>query len=428
MEYPRVRLPRFARVRQYMPDDHIENVKQHVVEKFRDSGLLKQIQPGHKVAITAGDRGFGQYREILHGTIEAVREAGGEPFLFNAIGSHGGATVEGQREVLNRYGYTKEEFGVDVEVTLDTVCLGNAENGAEAHLNKAAYEASATIVISQVQVHPVLTEGVASGLLKMTTIGCGAQAGPAWAHSHGLASSVRMVPRVTLPNSNIIAGVAVVENGLDKPHTVEIVAPANFEESDERLLILQKSLMRVIPFDNLHVLVVDTIGKNITGSGMDPNVIGFWRIKGGPHTPNFRRIVALDLSDESLGNGIGVGLADFTTEKFVSKYDWKSCYINLLTGRDPDGRLIEGQLPLALKNDREAIEVALYSSLPEGSTEPPRIVRIKSTRKLDVMYVSEALIPEAIQDPSAKLLDEPHEMIFDESDNAVWEEEHASDK
>ena len=424
MDYPRVSLPRFARIRQYMPGDHIEDVRSHVIDEFDRTGVLEHIPPCGRVAITAGDRGFGEYAEVLRGVIDSVRRAGGEPFLFSAIGSHGGATTEGQREVLQRYGYTNAEFGVDVEVTLDTVVLGTAENGAEAHFNKAAYDASATIVISQVQVYPVLTEGVASGLMKMTTIGCGSQAGAAWAHSHGLDSSVRLVPGVTLPNSNIIAGVAVVENGLDRPHTIEVVTPGNFKEADERLLILQKSLMRVIPLDNLHVLVVDTIGKNITGSGMDPNVIGFWRIKGGPHTPNFRRIVALDLSDESLGNGIGVGLADFTTQKLASKYDWKSCYINLLTGRDPDGRLIEGQLPLALADDREAMEVALYSALPEGSREAPRIVRIKSTRHLDVMYVSEAIIPEVAQNPSTTLIEDLHEMPFDVDGNAVWEEEN----
>lgn len=423
MDYPRVCLPSFARIRQYMPDDHIEDPREHVAAGFRESGVLRRLRPGGRVAITAGDRGFGKYREIIQGVIDAVHDVGGEPFLFNAIGSHGSATVEGQREILRRYGYTKEEFGVDVEVTLDTVHVGTAENGAQAHLNRAAYEADATIVVSQVQVHPVLAEGIASGLMKMTTIGCGAQTGPAWAHSHGLASSVRAVPKVTLAKANIVAGVAVVENGLDKPHTIEVVAPEHFEETDERLLILQKSLMRVIPFDNLHVLVVDAIGKNITGSGMDPNVIGFWRIKGGPHTPNIRRIVALDLSEESCGNGIGVGLADFTTKKFVGKYDWKACYINLLTGRDPHGRLIEGQLPLALENDREAMEVALYSALPEGSEEERRIVRIKSTRRLEVMYVSEALIAEAKQNPSVTILDDPHQMPFDDNQNVLWEED-----
>jgi hypothetical protein len=169
------------------------------------------------------------------------------------------------------------------------------------------------------------------------------------------------------------------------------------------------------------VLVVDWLGKNIAGSGMDPNVIGFWRIRGGEHTPDFRRIVVLDITPESVGNGIGVGLADFTTKKFANKYNWKDCYINLLTGRDPNGRLIEGQMPLALENDREAIEVALYSALAEGSDEKRRIVRIRSTRDLDVMYVSEALLPEAEQDPSVEILDEPHEMPFDDEGNAIWE-------
>ncbi len=422
MDYPRVKLPRVARIKQYMPDDHIDDVRSHVIERFRSSGVLDRVPKGKRVAITAGDRGFAQYKELTHGVIDAIREAGGEPFLFNSVGSHGAATVEGQRRILEAYGYTPEEFGVPVEVTMETVCLGKAENGAEAHFNKAAYEAGATVIISQVQVHPVLTEGIASGLMKMVTIGCGAQAGPAWAHSHKLADSVRLVPKVTIPNSNIIGGVALVQNGYDQLHTVEVVTPEKFEETDERLLILQKSIMRVIPFDDLHVLVIDRIGKDITGSGMDPNVIGFWRIKGGPHVPNFRRIVVLDITDRSFGNGIGVGLADFTTQRLASKFDWKACYINLLTGRDPDGRLTEGQLPLALQDDREAMEVALYSSLPEGSEEPPRLVRIRDTRHLATMYVSEALLAEAKQNPSVTIIDEPREMPFDEHGNAIWED------
>ncbi len=176
-------------------------------------------------------------------------------------------------------GVTEEEFGVPVEVTVDTVTLGVAENGAEAHMNRLAYEAGATIVMSHAMVHPVLTEDIASGLMKIVTIGLGCQTGAAWAHSHGLKQSVRMVPKVTIPNSNIIAGVVSVQNGYDQPHTIEVVHPDRFEQDDERLLLLQKGLMKVIPFDHLHVLVVDWIGKDITGSGMDPSVIGFWRIK-----------------------------------------------------------------------------------------------------------------------------------------------------
>ncbi|MCE5200263.1 MAG: DUF362 domain-containing protein [Armatimonadota bacterium] len=428
MKYPRCELPKFVKVRQYLPDEHIDDVQNHVVEQFKSSKVLSHLSEGKRVAISVGDRGIGHYHEILRGIIDAVKDVGAEPFLFNAIGSHGGATVEGQREVLTLHGITEESFGVPVKVTLDTVALGKAENGAEAHFNKDAYEADATIVVSQEAVHPVLTEDIASGLMKMVTIGCGAQAGPAWAHSHGLAESVRLVPKVTIPNSNIIAGVAVVSNGYNKPHTIEVVPPDKFEETDRRLLVLQKSLMKIIPFDHLHVLAIDMIGKSIAGSGMDPNVIGFWRIKGGPHTPDFRRIVVFDLTKESLGNGIGVGLADFTTKKLVGKFDWNACYTNLLTGRDPNGRLIEGQLPLALEDDREAMEVALYSALPEGSDEPRRIVRIHNTRNLDVMYVSEALIPEAVQDPSTTVLDEPREMPFDDSGNVIWEENNDADQ
>jgi hypothetical protein len=225
------------------------------------------------------------------------------------------------------------------------------------------------------------------------------------------------VPALTLAKSNVLFGVAVVENAFRQPVTIECV-PGNhgaFAESDSRLLKAAKPHLAKLPFDDLDLLIVDELGKNISGTGMDLNVIGKWRISGGEKKPNFRRIVVLSLTRESLGNGLGIGLADFTTRRFMEEYDPGNTYINLLTATEPDSQNPrEGPPPLALSSDREAIEVALYSALTK---EKPRVCRIKSTAALHEFWVSEALVPEVERNSNLKLLEQPSPMAFDNNGN-----------
>ena len=239
----------------------------------------------------------------------------------------------------------------------------------------------------------------------MVTVGLGKQIGAQEAHTHGLWPSVEAVPELTIAKAKILFGVAVVENGFRQPAEIEVV-PANyaaFKEADERLLEMAKPHVAGIPFQQLDVLIVDELGKNISGTGMDLNVIGNWRMSSGAHEPDFRRIVVLSLTPESLGNGLGIGLADFTTQRFVEEYDARVTYVNLLTATEPGAmNTMEGPLPLALPTDREAIEVALFSSLAGAQ---PRVCRIKSTACLDELSVSEALLPEVEQHDKLSVID-----------------------
>jgi hypothetical protein len=211
-------------------------------------------------------------------------------------------------------------------------------------------------------------------------------------------------------------GVAVVENGYRQPVAIEVVPPAYdaFIEADVRLLELAKAHLAVLPFEHLDVLVVDELGKNISGAGMDPNIVGRWRMAGGPQVPDFRRIVVLSLTAPSLGNGLGSGLADFVTHRFVNAYDPAVTYVNLLTAAEPGGNAQEGLLPLALPSDREAIEVALYSSL---AGPYPRVCRIRSTEALDEFWVAEGLLDEVRQNPKLTVLEAPAPFAFDSSGN-----------
>jgi hypothetical protein len=252
----------------------------------------------------------------------------------------------------------------------------------------------------------------------MCTVGLGKQAGAHQAHSHGLWASVRAVPKLQLARSRILCGVAVVENGYRQPCAIEVVPPDYdaFLDADVRLLRLAKTHLARIPFDDLDLLVVDELGKTISGAGMDPNVIGLWRNSDAPHHPNYRRIVVLSLTHASLGNGLGIGMADFTTRRFAAAYDPAVSYVNLLTATEPGGNTREGPLPLALDSDRAAMEVGLFSSLA-GSA--PRVCRIKNTALLDELWASESLIDQVERQPGLHVLDPPSPIAFDPHGNLV---------
>jgi hypothetical protein len=387
-----------------------------VKQKLLASDVRQRIKAGNRIAVTAGSRGIGAFIELLSGIVDAIKSCGGKPFIIPAMGSHGGATPEGQTEILNRLGVTEQSTGAPIHATMETHELGASENGALAHLDRFAAEADGIIVLGRTKTHPESAAELASGLLKMCTVGLGKQTGAHQAHSHGLWKSVRAVPKVQLAKSKILCGVAVVENGYRHPCAIEIVAPSYdaFLEADMRLLRLAKQHFARIPFEELDLLVVDELGKTVSGAGMDPNVIGHWRNSDAPHQPNYKRIVVLSLTHGSLGNGLGIGMADFTTRRFTEAFDPAVSYVNLLTATEPGGNTREGPLPLALDSDQEAMEVALFSSL---AGPDPRICRIKNTAHLDELWVSEALLNQAKQNSKLQVLEPPAPLPFNEAGN-----------
>lgn len=418
MPFPRRSLPPMARVKQALPDDRIADVRGDVRQKLDSSGRLNGVKSGHRIAITAGSRGIGGLVELLSGISDAVKARGGEPFVVPAMGSHGGATPEGQAEILRRLGVNEQAAGAPVHATMETAALGPSESGAIAHVDRFAYEADGIIVLGRTKTHPESAGELASGLLKMCTIGLGKQTGAHQAHSHGLWESVRAVPKLQLAKSKILCGVAVVENGFRRPCAVEVVRPDYdaFLEADMRLLRVAKAHLAQIPFDDLDLLIVDELGKTISGGGMDPNIIGHWRNSDAPHHPNFRRIVVLSLTYPSLGNGLGIGMADFTTNRFLESYDPAVSYINLLTASEPGGNTREGPLPLALSSDREAAEVGLFSSL---AGDAPKVCRIKNTAVLDEVWASEALLDEVKTNPRLEIVAPPAPLPFDGTGNLL---------
>lgn len=392
---PRVETPPLALAHQRLSEEHIDDVRAAAHDRLIASRLLDGLPNGARVAVTAGSRGMGGFVELLKGIIDAVRERGGEPFIIPAMGSHGGATPEGQTEILHRLGVREDHMGAEIKATMSTHAVGTAKTGAIAHLDDIAAKADGIIVLGRTKTHPENKEGVASGLLKMVTVGLGKQIGAQEAHSHGLWDSVKEVPKLTMSHAKVLCGVAVVENAFRQPVEIEIVQPKYdaFLDSDKRLLKIARKHLADLPFDQLDLLIVDELGKDISGTGMDLNVIGNWRMMGGKQEPDFRRIAVLSLTDASLGNGLGIGLADVTTQRFANEFDPHATYMNLLTATEPDiMNTREGELPLVLPSDRDAIEIALYSALASAGRQ--RVCRIRNTSRLDTFWVSESLASE----------------------------------
>ncbi len=421
MAFQRRPLPPLARVGQALPSARIADARRETRRRLIDSGLLRQLRSGQRIAITAGSRGFGGFVEIPSGIADAVKEAGGEPFIIPAMGSHGGATAEGQTEILRRLGATEASVGAPLHATMETVALGESDTGAVAHADKLAFEADGIIVLGRTKTHPESATQLASGLLKMIVAGLGKQRGAQQAHNHGLWESVRAVPRVTMARAKILCGVSVIENAFRQPAQIEVV-PASYDaflDADLRLLEASKVHAARIPFDQLDLLIVDELGKDVSGTGMDLNVIGQWRLSGGEHKPDFKRIAVLSLTAASLGNGLGIGLADFTTMRFAREFDSDVTYVNLLTATEPGVvNTREGVLPLALPSDREAVEVALYSAL---APEQPRVCRIRNTGRLDEFWVSEALLDEVRENSQLSVISPPAPLAYDAAGNLLPE-------
>ncbi len=395
MPYPRKTLPPMSRIRRNLNSFHLPDPRREVRQQLLGLGLRSRISPGARIAITAGSRSMGGFLDLLAGVVDAVKEAGGQPFIIPAMGSHGRAVAEGQIEILRLLGVTEEAAGAPIRATMETQTLGQAKNGAIAHIDQLAAEADGVIVLARTAIHPESNEKLASGLLKMCVVGLGKQHGAQEAHRHGLWESVRQVAAITVARSKILFGVSVVENVFRQPVVVEVV-PGDYDaflKADERLLETAKEHAAKLPFRQIDLLIVDEIGKTVSGSGMDLNVIGHYRATGKQRRgePEIGRIVVLSLTPASLGNALGIGLADFTTRRLMDAYDPDATYINLLTATEPGSTTNEGGLPLALESDREAAEVALYSALPHKA---PRVCRIADTARLNEMWVSEALLKE----------------------------------
>jgi hypothetical protein len=406
-------LPPLIPVRQRLVDRHITDVPGEVRRQLAGAKLAQRVKPGSRIAVTAGSRGIANIAAIVGAVVEELKSAGALPFVVAAMGSHGGATSEGQRAVLAEYGISEESMGCPILSDISPVPLGCTSSGAAVFMDRNAHDADGVVVVGRVKPHTSFRAPVESGLCKMMAVGLGKQPGAESMHQAGLTGVVEEAGRVILATGKIILGLAIVENAYEQTFLLEAVPPELIPERDRDLLKLAAGLLPRIPFDPLDLLVVDWMGKNLSGSGMDYNIIGLWRrVEGVERRPIFKYITVLNLSPESGGNAIGVGAADFTTRKLFNQIDFQKTYMNALTASAPGA----AKIPVVLENDREAMSVALKTANPPGM---PRLVRIHSTLHLADYHISPALLEEARSYPDLEIVGPAQDMRFDTAGNLI---------
>jgi hypothetical protein len=406
-------LPRMVHVRQRFATEQIEDLQGAIHAELTRVGLEKVVRPGMEVAITAGSRGISRIPEIIRTVADAVKVAGAAPFVVPAMGSHGGAVAEGQASVLRDYGITEESTGAPVRATMEVANLGTTASGATVFFDQNAYNADAVIVVARVKPHTSFRGPVESGLCKMIAVGLGKQKGAEQMHAHDLAETIPQSAAIAIEKSNIMLGLGVVENGYDQPHTVRAALAEDIYETDRELQTLSKTLLPRVPFDELDLLIVDVMGKNISGAGMDPNIIGLNRGMTMDRHPNYKRVLVRDLTPESHGNAVGIGHADFVTKRLADKINYYDLYMNALTANNPSA----AKIPITLETDKIAIETAFKSACTDVAA--PRVVRIFSTLHLEYLLFSEALIPAAEENPALEILDVPYAWDFDARGNLL---------
>lgn len=399
-----VELPLFAPVRQHFPDDSIEDVAAAVQAEFHRLRVAERVQPGMSIAVTAGSRGIDRSAEITRAVVDGLQALGARPFIVPAMGSHGGATVEGQLAILASYGITEEAMGCPIRATMEAVPLGTTASGYIVYCDRYAYEADGIVVVNRVKPHTILTGDLGSGLAKMLAIGLGKAVGADSIHRMGIEENLLPAVRTVLAKTKVLFGLAIVENSYDKAARIEAVLPTEIEEADLRLLRLARSYLPTVPFDPLDVLIIQEIGKNISGAGLDPNVVGMHRRLEVPPQRRIGRIVALNLTEESHGNAIGFGMADIITERLADRVDYEVTCINALTSHFLWGV----KQPLTAPNDELALRLALRPFPPQSA----RAVIIRDTAHLDTLWVSTALLAELPSYEQSELLAGPRPLRF----------------
>src|SRR5437762_1978392 len=404
-------LPRMLKIRQTFPRARVADLPRAVAQALGAAAL--PIKRGDTVAVGAGSRGIANIDVIVGATVRWLRDLGAKPFVFPAMGSHGGGTSEGQLSVLAHYGITEATMGCPVRATMEVEQVGEAL-GLPVWLDRFAAGADWIGLVNRIKPHTDFKGTSESGLFKMMTIGLGKWKGAVQYHranvNHGYETVITSVGREMLGKARIGFGLGVVENGYDETAVIEAFGARDLEEGERRLLKSAREWMAKLPFSPIDVLIVEQIGKNISGSGMDTNVIGRPTnpFEPFPADPKILWIVALDITEESYGNATGLGNADFTTRRLVDKIDMKPTLINCITACAPNG----AKVPATYETDREAIETAL-SCIGLTPPDKARVIRIKNTLMIGEIEVSETFLPDVAKRSDLTALGDPTELGFD---------------
>ncbi len=381
--------PLLVPMRQHFDDDEVRDLEGEIARGVRAQLGLGEVRPGQTVAIGVGSRGVSPIRKVVATLVREIVAAGLEPFIVPAMGSHGGGTAAGQQAVLEEYGIAESTVGAPVRATMETQLLGTTSHGVEVHIDLNAFNADHIVIVARVKPHTGFRSDIESGLCKMLAVGMGKSTGASKIHEGGLTETIPEAATVAIDSGRLLFGVALVENAFDRPYIVKIAGPDEFHHTDRDLLVEAKELLPRIPIDRLDLLIVDEMGKDISGTGMDTNVIGMWRRIGGERVPDYGLLSVLRLRKTSEGNASGIGMADFTTQTLVDAIDRNQTYLNAITAMVP----FMARIPLTLPTDRECLETAIGLATRTSPGEP-RIGRIRNTLELEEFLVTQPVAAE----------------------------------
>jgi Lactate racemase N-terminal domain len=407
--------PKMVRIRQKFEAQRVADVAAETSGQLRGLNLGQKVRPGQTVAITVGSRGIANIAEITKAICDHVRSLGAKPVIIPAMGSHGGGTAEAQRAIVESYGVTEEFTGAEIRSSMETVIVDRTPQRIPVHFDRHAFECDHVIVAGRIKPHTGFVGEIESGLHKMMLIGLGKHEGAKIYHraiiDYSFAEIIRAVAAVVLQKCKVLCGVAIVENAYDQTALIEAVALEKFYDRERELLALARQWMPRLPFKRIGLLIVDEIGKNISGSGMDTNVIGR-KFVGNPDAGrddvSCTRIFIRGLTEETHGNACGIGLAEFTNRRTVEQMDVNITTINALTGGHPAAAAV----PVTFDTDRDVLEAAL-ATVGLDEPENARVVQISNTLHLSEVLVSEAYLPEVSRRSDLEILDGPCEMDFD---------------
>jgi hypothetical protein len=408
-------LPKFAKIRQTFQVESLKDIPAAISEQFNHVKADEKIKPGMEIAITVGSRGIANIALIVKSVADEIKKRGAAPFIIPAMGSHGGATAEGQKEMLEGLGVTEEFTGCEIRSSMDVVEVGVTSADIPVYVDKNAYNADGIIVMGRVKPHTDFKNKIESGVLKMASIGMGKHKQALALHTYGIKGISEMMPevgKVAIANSNTLFGVAIVENAHEETAIIEAIEPDQIEEREREILKKAFSLMPSLPVDQIDILIVDEIGKNYSGTGMDTNIIGRIRVLGveEPKKPSIKYVIASNLSEVSHGNALGIGLADLTTKRLFEKVDYQAMNENVVTSTF----LARANIPIVLDNDQEALKAALRANWGVA-IEEARIVRIPNTLHIGELYVSEVIFNELKDKENIEVIENLQEMKFAEN-------------
>ena len=410
-------IPRVAAVSQKFDRPRMDDSEGALEQILNTSGMLESVFPKMEIAIAVGSRGISNQPVLVKRIAEMLREKGARPFLVPAMGSHAGATADGQKQMLEDLGFSEDKIGVPIRSSMQTVRVGTSENGLPVYVDKNAHEADGIVIINRIKPHTSFRGPCESGLMKMIAIGLGKQKGAEICHELGIesiAENLLTIARVTIEKENILFAIGLLENAYHETCRIELLRKEEIETEEPVLQEEAKQLLPKLHFTNIDVLVIDEIGKNISGTGFDTNVVGRYHTPGCSGGPDVTRLVILNLTDESHGNANGLGIADFTTRRIFDQFSFENTYPNALTSTV----LPSVKIPMVLETDLLAIKAAIKTCniLDKRNV---RLIRIKNTNEIERIEVSERMLDEVRGNPYLNIETDLYPFVFNDDGNLV---------